>query len=142
MTKVQDRHLGRAAWALIALSFAGALVAAAPAAATPSYEGVWNDMIVTEKGSFSIRFYLTEDGIALADRMRVVLYKDLAHMRRLPLGTWVFTEPDQLDAPRRELARLVAERLTASGAGVRILNDPRQVRLRADLLGAANRRHQ
>ena len=58
--------------------------------------------------------------------MRVVLYNELAHMRRLPLGTWVFTEPDQLDAPRRELAALVAKRLTAQGAGVRILNDPRQ----------------
>jgi hypothetical protein len=94
--------------------------------------------VVTEKGSFSIRGYLKEDGIALAGRMRVVLYKELAHMRRLPLGTWVFTEPDQLDAPRRELATLVAERLTAAGPGVRILNDPRQVRLRAELLGAAH----
>ncbi len=94
--------------------------------------------VVTEKGSFSIRGYLTEDGLALAGRMRVVSYKELAHMRRLPLGTWVFTEPDQLDAPRRELATLVAERLTAQGAGVRILNDPRQVRLRAELLGAAH----
>jgi len=94
--------------------------------------------VVTEKGSFSIRGYLTEDGIALAGRMRVVLYKELARMRRLPLGTWVFTEPDQLDAPRRELATLVAERLAAGGAGVRILNDPRQVRLRADLLRAAH----
>ncbi len=94
--------------------------------------------VVTKKGSFSIRFYLTEEGIALADRIRVVLYNELAHMRRLPLGTWVFTEPDQLDAPHRELAALVAKRLTAQGAGVRILNDPRQVRLRADLLGAAH----
>ncbi len=94
--------------------------------------------VVTEKGSFSIRFYLTEDGIALAGRMRVVPYKELAHMRRLPLGTWVFTEPDRLDAPGRELAALIAKRLTAHGDGVRILNDPRQVRLRADLLGAAH----
>jgi hypothetical protein len=51
MTKIQDRHLGRAAWALVALSFAGALGAAVPAAATPSYDGVWSVVIVTEKGS-------------------------------------------------------------------------------------------
>lgn len=94
--------------------------------------------VVTEKGSFSIRSYLTEDGSDLAGRMRVVLYTELARMRRLPLGTWVFTEPDQLDAPRRDLATLVAERLATHGAGIRILNDPRQVRLRADLLRAAH----
>jgi hypothetical protein len=73
--------------------------------------------------------------------MRVVLYKELAHAAT-PARHLGFTEPDQLDAPRRELAALVAERLTAQSAGVRILNDPRQVRLRAELLGAAHRRHQ
>lgn len=93
--------------------------------------------VVTEQGSFSIRAYLARDGTAIADRMRIVLYDELAHARRLPLGTWVFTELDQLDAPRRELAMLVAERLGAEHAGVRVLNDPRRERLRADLLRAA-----
>jgi len=96
--------------------------------------------VVTDKGSWSIRAYLADDGdgSALADRMRVVLYRSVAHMQRLPLGTWVFTELDQLDAPRRELATLVAERLEAQGSRVRILNDPRQVLLRADLLRTAH----
>ena len=96
--------------------------------------------VVTEKGSWSIRAYLADDGdgSALADRMRVVNYEAVAHMRRLPLGTWVFTELDQLDEPRRELATLVADRLEAQGPRVRMLNDPRQVRLRADLLRAAH----
>jgi len=94
--------------------------------------------VVTEKGSFSIRGYLADEGSALAGRMRVVQYDELAHMRRLALGTWVFTELDQLDAPRRELATLVAQRLGDRGSGARILNDPRQVRLRTDLLRAAH----
>ena len=94
--------------------------------------------VVTEKGSFSIRYYLTEEGRALADRMRIVLYDELPRARRLPLGTWVFTELDQLDAPRRELAMLVAERLGAEHTGVRLMNDPRQVRMRTDLLRAAH----
>ena len=51
MTKIQDRNLSRAAWALIAMSFAGALGTAAPAAATPSYDGLWSVVIVTQKGS-------------------------------------------------------------------------------------------
>lgn len=101
--------------------------------------------VVTDKGSWSIRAYLADDGdgSALADRMRVVLYKSLAHMQRLPLGTWVFTELDQLDASRRELATLVAGRLEEQGGGgsaarARILNDSRRVLLRADLLRAAH----
>ena len=51
MTKSPIRTLNRAAWALIAISFAGALGAAVPAAATPGYDGLWSVVIVTEKGS-------------------------------------------------------------------------------------------
>jgi hypothetical protein len=92
--------------------------------------------VVTERGSFTIRKYLAGEGSVLAERMRVVLYKELAQMERLPLGTWVFTEPDQLDVPHRELARHVRERLHAAGA--RVMNDPTRVLLRGDLLRAAN----
>jgi hypothetical protein len=50
MTKLQNRTAGRATLALIAISFAGAL-AAAPAAATPNYDGLWSVTILTQKGS-------------------------------------------------------------------------------------------
>ncbi len=93
--------------------------------------------VVTEEGSYSIRWYLAEEGAALADRMQIVLYEDLPRMGRLPLGTWVLTELDRLDAHQRELARIVAGRLRAAGNGVRLLNDPERVRLRLDLLRAA-----
>lgn len=92
--------------------------------------------VVTERGSFTIRKYLAGEGSVLAERMRVVLYRELAQMERLPLGTWIFTEPDQLDASRRELARHVRERL--HGAGARVMNDPTRVLLRGDLLRAAS----
>ncbi|HEU4616105.1 MAG TPA: hypothetical protein VFS15_28605, partial [Kofleriaceae bacterium] len=90
-------------------------------------------------GSFSIRSYLASDGRTLAERMRIVSYDELAHAHRLPLGTWLFTELDQLDAPRRELAMRLAERLGAEQAGVRLMNDPRRVLLRTELLRAAHR---
>jgi hypothetical protein len=93
--------------------------------------------VVTETGSASMRAYLAGEGSALADRMRLVLYSELARMRTLPLGTWVFAEKDQLDAAHSDLAALVAERLGADGGG-RVLNDPRHVRLRVDLLRAAH----
>src|SRR5437879_13104927 len=51
MTKSLNRNFNRAALALIAVSFAGALGAAAPAAATPNYDGLWSVVIVTEKGT-------------------------------------------------------------------------------------------
>jgi hypothetical protein len=51
MTKSQNRIVSRAALALTAISFAGALVAAAPATATPSYDGLWSVTIMTQKGN-------------------------------------------------------------------------------------------
>ena len=51
MTKSQNRNFNRAALALTALSFAGALSAVAPAAATPNYDGLWSVVIVTQKGT-------------------------------------------------------------------------------------------
>jgi hypothetical protein len=51
MTKSQYSNGTRAALALIAVSFAGALSAAAPAAATPNYDGLWSVVIMTEKGT-------------------------------------------------------------------------------------------
>jgi hypothetical protein len=51
MSNSQKRNVNRAALAAIAISFAGALGAVAPAAATPNYDGLWSVVIVTEKGS-------------------------------------------------------------------------------------------
>jgi hypothetical protein len=51
MTKSQNRTFTCSALALIAISFAGALGAATPAAATPNYDGLWSVVIVTEKGT-------------------------------------------------------------------------------------------
>jgi len=94
--------------------------------------------VVGAAGSFSIRDYLGEEGRALRDRVRVVLYDELARLREMPLGTWVFTELDQLGAPERELVGIACEQLSAANAEVRLLNQPRQVRLRAELLRAAS----
>ena len=93
--------------------------------------------VVSEAGSFSIRFYLDEEGRALHGRMRVVSYDELSQLGRWPLGTWVFTEIDRLSHARRELVDLAGERLTAAGGEVRVMNLPRRILLRRDLLRAA-----
>jgi hypothetical protein len=94
--------------------------------------------VVGAEGSWSIRFYLDEEGIALRDRMRVVLYDDLARLDRLTLGTWVFSEIDRLSAAERELTDLACERLAKANGGVRVMNQPSRGLLRYDLLRAAS----
>jgi hypothetical protein len=94
--------------------------------------------VVGGEGSFSIRYYLDEEGRALRDRMRVVLYDELAQLDRLRLGTWVFTEIDQLSDAERELATLACERLATVNGSARVLNHPGRVLLRHDLLRAAS----
>ena len=91
--------------------------------------------VVSEEGSFSIRFYLDEEGRAVRDRIRVVSYRELARLGRLPLGTWVFTQIDRLTGTRRELVDLACHRLT--GAEARVMNQPREVLRRHALLRAA-----
>jgi hypothetical protein len=51
MTKSQNRSFNRAALALVAISFAGALGAAPAAAAAPNYDGLWSVVIMTQKGT-------------------------------------------------------------------------------------------
>jgi hypothetical protein len=53
MTKSQSQNstVSRATLALIGISLAGALGAAAPAAATPNYDGLWSVTIMTQKGN-------------------------------------------------------------------------------------------
>ncbi|HEY9228859.1 MAG TPA: hypothetical protein VIP11_19560 [Gemmatimonadaceae bacterium] len=94
--------------------------------------------VVGAPGSFSVRFYLNEEGSALGDRMRIVQYDELVRLRHLPLGTWIFAEIDRLSGPERDLVCIVCERLRAAKADVCVMNDPARVRLRHDLLCAAH----
>jgi hypothetical protein len=94
--------------------------------------------VVGGEGSWSIRFYLDEEGVALRDCTRVVLYDELAQMDRLPLGTWVFTEIDRLSDQERDLANLACERLRSANGAARIMNHPSRAFQRYDLLRAAN----
>ena len=73
--------------------------------------------LVTETGSFSIRYYLAEEGRALADRGRVVTYEGLPRLHDLPRGVWVFTDFDQLSGPLLELALAVRDRLHDAAYG-------------------------
>jgi len=94
--------------------------------------------VVGARGSFSIRYYLAEEGAALADRIRVIQYDELPRLASLPLGTYVFTETDRLSAPERELVSFAWDRLHEADAGARLMNHPARVLSRYELLCAAH----
>ncbi|HEY3145286.1 MAG TPA: hypothetical protein VGJ75_02995 [Dongiaceae bacterium] len=78
----------------------------------------------------------------LADRLgrsrcRVHHYERLFQRKRLPTGTWIFTDHERLSAYELDLAARVAARLEKGGA--RILNHPARVLRRFDMLTALKR---
>lgn len=65
---------------------------------------------------------------------RVHHYERLFQRKRLPAGTWIFTDHERLSAYELELAARVAAKLEKGGA--RILNHPARILRRFDLLRA------
>jgi hypothetical protein len=92
--------------------------------------------VVSAAGSFAMRSYLQGEGQALAECMRVVEYDDFVRARALPNGTWVFGAVDHLCPAEREIVALACHALGEAGDST-ILNDPRHVLRRADLLRMA-----
>lgn len=68
----------------------------------------------------------------LRDRVRLVSIERVLIARRLPAGTWIFTDLDRCGPAERALLALVADRLCE--AGHRVLNHPRSVLQRHELL--------
>src|SRR5262245_22009431 len=71
------------------------------------------------------------------DRCRVHHYERLFQRKRLPAGTWIFTDHERLSAYELDLAARVAARLEKGGA--RVLNHPARVLRRFDMLTALKR---
>lgn len=92
------------------------------------------NFFVTQAGSHSIRDYLQARGLPIVDRMRVVEYERLGAITRLPLGGTVFAALDQTTAAATAAAALIHNQLSAAVPSVPVLNDPRRVLRRFDLL--------
>ena len=75
-------------------------------------------------------------GDAFAARPRVVFYDELARARRLPGGTYVFTDFERLSPAAAERAAQVWRDLSGAGQGVRLLNHPTRSLRRFELLRA------
>ena len=78
--------------------------------------------------------YLGHWGRDLTPRMRLHTYEELPDREEFQAGTWLFTNLDELQPPVLALATALRDAL--SEAGFPVLNDPRRVLFRRDLLEA------
>ena len=68
--------------------------------------------------------------------MRILFYEDIGPRDSLAAGTWIFGDLERLGPAGRELAVGLHDTLLASGAPMRLLNDPATALDRHPLLGA------
>jgi hypothetical protein len=90
--------------------------------------------VVPQKDSFGFRAYLLGHGKALAERANLLFYPEIPHLRRLPLGSYVFTALDMLSPAETEMVIQIWDHLSQAGQDVRLLNDPRRALTRYQLL--------
>ncbi len=97
--------------------------------------------LITRQHAYTIQEFLQTWGRRLVLRFRFVYYDELVRWHEVPVGTYLFTDLERLSPPQMALARHVAGRLeTSTDPTRRIVNDPRRVLLRYDLLRALNDR--
>ena len=97
MIKSQNSNLRRAALALVAMSFAGALGSAAPAAATANFDGLWS---VVGSTNFDHRSFGINDEVnlaaldeTLAARIEEDFQHDVAASHRVTYDEWSRRSP-------------------------------------------------
>lgn len=92
------------------------------------------NFFVTAAGSFGIRDYLRARGAALADRVAVIHYEDLAGVTHVARGGTIFAALDQIGEAATEVSAQMHDQLAAAQPTLPILNDPRRALRRYDLL--------
>src|SRR5690606_3293410 len=90
--------------------------------------------LVTRDHAYTIGEFMSCWGRPIAQRLRVVHWEELVRWRELPPGSYLFTDLERLHGGMRQFACHVAQRLASAGPGFRVVNDPRRVKLRYDLL--------
>jgi hypothetical protein len=91
---------------------------------------------VTDEGRITIRSFLETWGSALEGLFRVVPYTRSMGRREDRPGAYVFSDLERLSPGKLEAASRLWEKLERLGGATRLLNDPRKVLLRYDLLRA------
>ena len=88
-------------------------------------------------GSYTIDEYLVQRGASIAERFRVRHYEEIGAKTDLECGTHVFASLDQLSDAGLEMVSRAADQLLAAGSGMQLLNHPRAVLFRRELLRRA-----
>ena len=84
--------------------------------------------------SYPMSRFLSTWGQSVAERVEVHTYESLLAAGDLPAGTYIFADLERLNEPETQLAMWVWDRLAGAGPEVRLLNDPRRVLRRYELL--------
>ncbi|MBW2447463.1 MAG: hypothetical protein JRG83_16260 [Deltaproteobacteria bacterium] len=92
--------------------------------------------VVTREARGTIHLFLAGDGKALAPHTRVILYEELFRMRRVPTGTWIFSDLERLDREDLERAARCWAALEATDPAMKLFNHPLRVKRRYELLRA------
>ena len=92
--------------------------------------------LVTTKHQYTMRAFIDGVGKALAPRVRIVTYRDFMRSRRLPFGTYIFSDVDRLSGSQS--SELVPYWNAIREAGAPVFNHPTQSMRRYDLLRKLN----
>lgn len=94
--------------------------------------------VVQDDSFASIADYIENQAGAMAQRMGLIFYPELAFRSKLRPGTYVFCALDRLTAAEREITLRAWDALAAAGSQVRLLNHPTKTVRRYDLLRGLN----
>jgi len=92
---------------------------------------------VNAAGSFGMEQYLLQRAPDLADRIQLRSYESLSPELEVTDGAHIFSALDQLSPGGREALAALYDGIAERCPGARLLNDPRRVLLRYDLLARA-----
>lgn len=90
--------------------------------------------LATAAHTYTMTSYLRTWGLAQSRRIRVLAYEKLPPVQAIGARTWIFSDLDRLSPDQREAATALWDRLSESDPPVRLLNNPRRVVLRYELL--------
>lgn len=90
--------------------------------------------LVTAAKDHTIQTYLEHWGPELLGRIEIVPYLELFEKNHLPVGTYIFSDLERLTPAEVDLAASVWEQLERTQAGFRLLNHPKRLLRRYDLL--------
>jgi hypothetical protein len=90
--------------------------------------------LVKKPHCYSTTAYFKTWGKTLASQWKVLFYEDLTRTKRLPAGTYIFSDVERLSPAEAEVAAQVWEVLSSSGEQLCLLNHPTRSMRRYELL--------